>query len=254
MLDLPQFILTNLVFFATSFVQSVVGFGFNVIGVPFLTILDGPQAAVAIVSIPSFVNCVYIVRRIKKTGEGLIRLRETQTVPLLVMAMIGTFIGTFLLAALDPSIVRVCLGVLLLVFVGTDRFRRNWRPDPVHARPIAFGIGGLTGILNGLAGISGPTLAPYLYTLRLDKHQFVYYLNVLFIVLGVYQFASFFAAGFYTLERVLFALGLIPISLVGSYFGSRARGKVNQALFNNLVLVILTLSALDLIRRGLHLF
>jgi uncharacterized membrane protein YfcA len=102
--------------------------------------------------------------------------------------------------------------------------------------------------------VSGPTLAPYLYTLKLEKHQFVYVLNVLFLVLSVYQFISFFAAGLYTGERVLFAVGLIPISLLGTYIGSRARNHVSQVFFNRLVLVVLFFTALDLLRRGLHLF
>ncbi len=193
MLDLTLFIITNIVFFLTSFVQSVVGFGFNVIGVPFLTALEGPQTAVAVISIPSFVNCLFIVFRIRQTGESVIPLKETKTVPLLVMAAVGTFAGTYLLVSLDSSIVRVLLGILVLLFVLTDKFRKDWQPHPRHANSIAIGIGLITGILNGVAGISGPTLAPYLHTLRLDKHQFVYYLNVLFICLGVYQFISFLA-------------------------------------------------------------
>lgn len=253
-MDWPIFVLTNIVFFFTSFVQSVVGFGFNVIGVPFLTALEGAQAAVAIVSIPSFLNCVLIVGRIWRSGEGVVPLRSTKIVPLLIMAAVGTAGGTFLLVALDPSIVRVCLGLLVLTFVLTDHLRRNWRPHPRHANSIAIGVGLVTGVLNGLAGVSGPTLAPYLHTLHLDKHEFVYYLNILFIVLGIYQFIGFFSAGFYTPDRVLVAIGLIPVSLVGAYIGTRARHRVSQEFFNRLVLIVLFVTALDLIRRGLHLF
>lgn len=253
-MDWPVFVLTNVVFFFTSFVQSVVGFGFNVVGVPFLTVVEGPQAAVAIISIPSFLNCVLIVLRIRRSGEGVIPLRSAKIVPLMVMAAFGTVLGTFLLVALDPSIARLCLGILVLIFVLTDHLRRNWRPDPRHANSIAIGIGLVTGVLNGLAGISGPTLAPYVHILRLDKHQFVYYLNTLFLVLGVYQFVTFFVAGFYTWERVVIAMALIPVSLFGAYIGTRARNRVSQIFFNRLVLLVLFITALDLIRRGLHLF
>lgn len=254
MLDLTGFLLTNLVFLFISFVQSIVGFGFNVLGVPFLTALAGTQAAVAVISIPSTVNSVVLVARLRRNQEGVTSFKDSGLLPLLIMAAIGTALGAFLLKNLDPSIIEVALGLLVLLFVLTDQLRRNWQPSPAQARPLAIGIGIATGLLNGLAGICGPTLAPYLYTLRLDKNQFVYVINVLFIVLGAFQLVSFWAAGFYTWERVAFALGLIPMSLLGNYLGSRARNHVSQLFFNRLVLFILFVTALDLIRRGLHLF
>ncbi len=251
MLDLGAFLLTNLVFLFTSVIQSVVGFGFNIIGVPFLTVLEGSQAAVAIVSIPSFINCFLITWRIRQQGAN-VSLKGANIGPLLGMAALGSALGTYLLVALDASVIRIALGLLLLLFVATDQLRKNWRPNPRHLRPIAIGIGGITGILNGLAGISGPTLAPYLYALKLEKEQFVYVINILFIALGVYQLTAFGLAGFYTSERVVFAVGLIPVSLFGVALGARLRARVNQTFFNRLVLVVLLVTGLDLMRRGLH--
>lgn len=250
--DLTTFVLTSIIFFAGAFIQSVVGFGFNVLGVPTLTILTNSQTAVTVVSIPSFLNCILLVWRIGQS-ESRVDLNFRRIAPLLATAAVGTLAGATLLKSLDPSLVLICLGVLLLLFVATAKLRQNWRPNPRHATRLAVIVGFVTGILNGLAGVSGPTLAPYLYSLRLDKHQFVYYLNMLFLFLGTFQFISFGVLGFFTWERIGFGLSLIPVSLAGLALGSWARGRVSQVFFNRLVLVVLVITALDLLRRGFHL-
>ena len=248
--DLLTYGLVSLIFFCGAFLQSIVGFGFNVLGVPSVTILtSSARNAVTVVSIPSFLNCLLLVWR---TPEK-IPLKAGPLVPLLITSAIGTLIGATALKTLDPSLLLIGLGCLLLLFVATDRLRKNWRPNPDHATRLALIVGLATGILNGLAGVSGPTLAPYLHSLRLDKTRFVYYLNSLFLFLGVFQFISFGVLGFFTWERILFGLSVIPISLLGLYLGIKARSKVSQEFFNRLVLIVLFVTALDLIRRGLNL-
>ena len=247
--DLTTYILTSVIFFVGAFLQSIVGFGFNVLGVPSLTILTTARNAVTVVSIPSFLNCLLLVWR----TPVKIPLKAGPLVPLLITCAIGTLVGATMLKSLDPSIVLTCLGILLLLYVLTARLRKNWQPNPEHGNRLALAVGLATGILNGLAGVSGPTLAPYLHALRLEKIHFVYYLNVLFLFLGVFQFFSFGLLGFFTWERIGFGLSLIPISLAGLYLGYRVRSRVSQEFFNRLVLVVLFLTALDLIRRGLNL-
>src|SRR5689334_2853500 len=177
--DLATYILVSVIVLGGAFVQSVVGFGYNIIGVPTLTILTNARTAVSVISIPSFMNSILIVWRISR-GEGQVPIDLRRLAPLLITTGAGTLAGATLLAALDPAIVLVSLGVLLLLFIFTARARQTWQPNPAHATRLALMVGSVTGILNGLAGVSGPTLAPYLYSLRLDKHEFVYYINVLF--------------------------------------------------------------------------
>ncbi len=250
--DLATYILVCAILLCGSFLHSVVGFGFNVLGVPTLTILTGsPRTAVTVISIPSFLNCIVIVWRIAR-GEGDVKVEFSKVTPLLITSGLGTIVGATLLAVLDPSIVLVCLGILLIIFVLTAKARQNWQPDPRYTTQFAYAAGLVTGVLNGLAGVSGPTLAPYLYTLRLSKHEFVYYMNVIFLFLGTFQFISFGLLGFFTWERILFGISLIPVSLLGVTIGARVRTKVSQVFFNRLILVVLFVTALDLLRRGLH--
>jgi uncharacterized protein len=253
-LDLTGYLLTSLVFFCGSFTQSIIGFGFNIIGVPFLAMLAGTQTAVAAVSIASFLNCVYVLYNVKKTTGESLPLNLGRFAPLLGMGLIGSFSGTFLLVGLDASVVLVWLGILLLLFVLTNDLRKNWRPTPRQEKPAAYIMGLLTGVLAGLAGISGPTLVPYLHALKLEKLEFVFYLNLLFIFFGLFSFASYASLGIYTWERVGLGFSLIPVSLLGSWVGAQVRNKVSQEWFSRLILLVLFVTALDLIRRGLHLF
>jgi uncharacterized protein len=248
--DLTIFIIASLIFFCGAYLQSIVGFGYNILTVPGLTILTNSQNAVAVVSIPSWICCIFLVW---KTGReaGKVELNFSPVLPLLAMCAVGTLAGATLLKWIDTHIMLTALGILLLLFVITDRLRKNWRPNPEHATRLALGVGAVTGILNGLAGVSGPTLAPYLYSLKLQKEQFIYYLNVLFLFLGFFQFVSFGILGFYSWERILFAFALVPVSLAGLFLGAAMRSRVSQQFFNRLVLLVLFVTALDLLRRGL---
>jgi hypothetical protein len=253
-LDLTGYLLTALVFFCGSFTQSIIGFGFNIMGVPLLTMLAGIKTAVAVVSVASFFNCVYVIYNVKKTSGESLTLKLGRFVPLLVMGAIGSLVGAFLLVGLDASVVLVCLGILLLLFVLTNDLRKNWRPSSRQEKPAAYVIGALTGVLGGLAGIAGPTLVPYLHALKLEKLEFVYYLNIIFLFFGIFSIFSYSILGVYTWERIGLGVSLIPVSLLGGWVGAQVRNKVNQVWFNRLILVVLFITALDLIRRGLHVF
>jgi uncharacterized membrane protein YfcA len=251
---IPSYLLTMLVFFSSAFVQGVIGFGFNILTVPFLTILADAKTAVSVVSIPSQMNCVLLALRPQSTPGAPFAWQPGLLVPILLTGAVGTIAGAGLLVALDPSLALTGLGGLVLLFVFTDGVRRNWQPNPSHERPLALVVGLVTGLLSGLAGVSGPTLVPYLHSRKLDKHQFVTYLNMLFLCFGCYQWIVFFFLGLYTWPRVLEAAGFIPAALLGIALGARVRNRVSAAFFNRLVLLILFVTGLDLIRRGLHLF
>lgn len=109
------------------------------------------------------------------------------------------------------------------------------------------------GILGGVSGISAPILVSYLYSLKLDKRQFVYTISTLFILFNGAQALNFWVLGLYTPETALYGISYIVPILLGTIAGTRVQDKISQRLFNYLILLTLLVVGLDLIRRGLHL-
>src|SRR5262249_48300709 len=110
------------------------------------------------------------------------------------------------------------------------------------------------GLLGGVSGISAPVLVAYLYSLRLNKRQFVYAISLIFILFSIAQSLNLLIYGVYTLETALLALSYIVPLILGTLAGTKMQDNISQKLFERLLLGTLFLVGLDLIRRGLHLF
>lgn len=236
-------------FFLAACTKGILGFGVNIVSVPIMSLLVGPKAAVAIVSLPSFLNnIVVVVQRREEDGMSLFK----RIISLLVFGAIGITAGSILLVALDTSVISVILGALTVAFVLTDKIRANWRVQPEHEKVFAPLAGLGAGLLGGISGVSAPLLVTYLFSLKLDKRQFVFTISIIFILFNGAQALNYWALGLYTPQIALFGLSYIIPIVIGTVVGTKLQDKVSQSLFNRLVLIALLLVGLDLIRRGLH--
>lgn len=119
------------------------------------------------------------------------------------------------------------------------------------AGKIAFAaIRFLSEFLNGVTNAASPTLAIYLYSLKLDKRTFVKSLATIFVTTKLSQLVaiSTFFNG-YTLKLSLLVL---LFSLAGFYIGLKIQDRIDQAVFNRGLLVLLAInwSITDLPRRN----
>jgi uncharacterized membrane protein YfcA len=248
--DLLSYAIGFVLFFVAACTKGILGFGINIVSVPIMSLLVGPKAAVAIVSLPSFLNNIVIIMQ-RHEFDGLSLFKRI--IPLLALGVVGITLGSLLLVLLDTSVISLLLGILTVAFVLTDKIRATWRIPPDRERfyaPLA-GLG--AGLLGGISGISAPILVTYLYSIKLDKRQFVYTISIIFILFNGAQGLNLWALGVYTPQFALYGLSyIIPIT-AGTIVGTRIQDKVSQSLFNRLVLMALFFVGLDLIRRGLHL-
>ncbi len=249
MFSIWSYLVGFVLFFFAGFTKGMVGFGVNVISVPLMSLLVGPKAAIALVSLPSFLNNVIIVlQRRERESWGLVKRVSS----LLVFGGIGITLGSILLVSLDVSLISILLGILTIVFVLTEKARKGWRIPDHHERLYAPPAGFVAGILGGVSGVSAPILVTYLYSLKLDKKDFVYTISAIFVIFNGVQGINFWVLGLYTPESALFGLSYIIPIILGTIVGTRFQDKISQQLFNYLVLGTLFIVGLDLIRRGLH--
>lgn len=249
MFNILTYLAGFLLFFVAACTKGVLGFGVNIISVPIMSLMVGPKAAVAIVSLPSFLNnLLLVIQRRDVDSLGLLK----RVLPLLVAGVVGITLGSFLLVILDTAVISLTLGILTLLFVLTEKIRANWKVAPEHERVYAPLAGLSSGLLGGVSGISAPILVAYLYSLRLNKVQFVYTISSAFVLFSGAQGLNLWALGVYTPETALYGASyFIPI-ILGTMAGTRLQDKVSQTLFNRLVLITLFIVGIDLIRRGLH--
>jgi uncharacterized membrane protein YfcA len=112
-----------------------------------------------------------------------------------------------------------------------------------------FGL--LSGFLNGMTNAAGPTLAIYLYSLKLDKRTFVKSIATIFVVTKLTQLVAISTWNLFNWATFSLSMQVLLFILAGFYAGIKAQDRVNQQTFNRGLLAILSVIGLLLIGRAL---
>jgi hypothetical protein len=129
-------------------------------------------------------------------------------------------------------------GIILALVALTYHLRsRPPRPEtgPVHWSAAVF-IGVLAGFVTLVANAAGPLMATYLVAMRLPKMQYVGTAAVFFLLINLFKVPFMVALGLVTWESFKFNLLLLPAVAVGAAFGRWALTRIDQKLFERLVL------------------
>jgi uncharacterized membrane protein YfcA len=230
-----------------AFVKGAIGFGFPLIATPLLALATDVRTAVAALIVPNIVmDSVQVVRT---PGIAAATRRHA---PLILTGIVGTVIGTWLLAAVSTPGLFLTLGATVLVFVMLSATRPAWRLPARAERPLAPLIGLVAGVLGGLSNSPGVVLTPYLYAIGLPKAEFVRTISGAFLVFKLTQLGAVWHVGL--LDRAVLVLTGVAsvVSLAGFRLGLRVQDRVPQATFNRAVLIMLTVVAVAMLARGLR--
>jgi uncharacterized protein len=242
--DLPQLLLISVIIAGAAAVKGMMGFGFPLLGVPLLSAVIGPRAAVPVIAVPTLLSNVIMVSRggASRPGRHLILA--------IAGLVIGTLAGAAAFKALDPRWLSIVVGVVTLGYVAATAFRLTARLPEEAARRAAPVVGLAAGVLGGATGIFAPLLASYLHLLHMAKRDFVFWITMMFFVSNTVQVGSYFDLGLYA-GRVLFLalIGCVPMA-IGTWSGMALQERLNPRVFSRVVLGIVCVAALNLIVRG----
>jgi uncharacterized membrane protein YfcA len=149
-----EFALALATVMAGGIVRGYTGFGSGLVMVPLLALLWGPVEALATMTgLGTFATLQLIPRAIPLTNW-----RDVG--PMVAGSLALTPAGTALLVSLDPVIVKKIIATLVLV--ATLITMSGWVYRGPRGLVPGFISGGLTGLINGLAGVGGPATVLYL--------------------------------------------------------------------------------------------
>lgn len=183
-------------------------------------------------------------------GYGVWKLRHALTwqkiAPFVIGGMIGVPIGTMLLTYLNPVYLRSGVGVLLVIYgtYGLAQPKLRSVPDRVSADA---GIGFVNGMLAGLTGLPGFIITIWCQLRGWTKDvQRAVFQPVMLAAITV-NVISLGIAGAITAHILqLYLLGL-PAMVAGLWVGFKLYGKLDDAAFRKVILVLLLISGLALI-------
>jgi uncharacterized membrane protein YfcA len=230
--------------FIGGFASGLAGFamGFVVSGI-WLHILTPVQTTVLIVGYGLLTQ-----------GYGVWKLRQAlawkSIAPFIVGGVIGVPIGTMLLTYLNPAYLRSGVGVLLVIYGVYGLAQPAFKPLPSNRLSDAS-IGLANGILAGLTGLPGFIITVWcqLRGWKKDVQRAIFQPVMLAAILA--NVVSLGVAGAITADILrLYLIGL-PAMVAGLWVGFKLYGKLDDAAFRKVILVLLLIAGLGLMQRGL---
>jgi hypothetical protein len=174
-------------------------------------------------------------------------LNWRKAVPLIIGSALGVPIGVWLLAQVNANYVRAGVGLLLVLYSTYGLVRPALKPLRVGATA-DIGAGIVNGVLGGMTGLGGVVAAIWCQVHDWPKDvQRAVFQPVIFVVQGMTTIWLITAAGAATAETIkLFVMG-VPVLFGGMWIGLKLYGRLDEARFRKLVLMLLLLSGISLI-------
>src|SRR4051812_20145942 len=238
-LELPLFLVAT---FAGALVAGLSGFAFGLVAASiWLYILTPLQTATLIVAFGLIVQG-YAVWKLRHA------LNWRRLWPFVAGAALGVPVGVSVLTWASPAHVRAGVGVLLVVYSLYSWFRPALKP--VAAGPVGDGaVGFLNGALAGLTGLAGILVTIWCALRGWPKDQqravFQPAAVAVFAISGLWLGVK----GAVSADTIrLFLFGL-PALLAGTWLGMKLYGRLDEAAFRKVVLILLLASGVALMFR-----
>ncbi|MEV0369228.1 sulfite exporter TauE/SafE family protein [Streptomyces sp. NPDC050636] len=172
----------------------------------------------------------------------------------------GILLGVAFVAETGDTVIRRTIGALLLAIVLHHLWQRarNRRPSDAdsgtdevtgrqrHVRALLFGL--VAGFATMVANAGGPAMSLYLLSSGFTMLGFLGTGAWFFLILNVVKLPFSIALGLITAGALALDAVLALAVLVGAVIGRACVHRINQSLFERLVLLFTALSSLNLLR------
>ena len=230
--------------FLSGLVQGTIGFGFGLVSMAILPQLLGVKFAVPFVSVFCMCVQIYLLTRLWNY------LKWSLLKPMVIGALLGTPLGIYALKGLSPQILMLTLGFILTAYA-----LMSFRTKKEETRELATGWGlaaGFTGgALGGAFNTGGPPAVMYVSAQPWSKNQTTATLQGFFCAINGVQIIGYSLTGLITQETLRADLIFIGFVLAGTYIGSRLYDRMNQALFERVMMLGILALGLSYILRNI---
>jgi uncharacterized membrane protein YfcA len=237
-LELPIFLVAT---FAGALVAGLSGFAFGLVAASiWLYILTPLQTATLIVAFGLIVQG-YSVWKLRRALDWQ-KLR-----PFLLGAALGVPVGVGILTWASPAHVRIGVGAFLVLYSLYALFRPAIPPVKAGGPAVDAGVGFLNGVLGGITGLAGILVTIWCGLRGWPKHVQRAVFQPVAVAIFLMSALWMGARGAITADTVkLFVIGL-PALLAGTWLGLKLFGRLDEAAFRKVVLVLLLASGASLI-------
>ena len=236
--ELPIFLLAT---FAGALVAGLSGFAFGlVVSSIWLYILTPLQTATMIIAFGLIVQG-YSVWKLRRA------LDWKRLWPFVTGAVLGAPVGVSILTWANPAHLRAGVGALLVLYSLYALLRPTIAPVKAAGAAVDAGVGFLNGVLGGITGLAGILVTIWcgLRGWPKDVQRTVFQP----VAVAIFLMSALWigAKGAITADTIkLFVIGL-PALFAGTWLGLKLYGRLDEAAFRKVVLVLLLASGIVLV-------
>ncbi|UUX48033.1 sulfite exporter TauE/SafE family protein [Nisaea acidiphila] len=212
-------------------VRGFSGFGAAMISIPLLSLLFGPQTALATLTTMEMPAQIQLLRMSRREADW------KQAAPMALGGIAALPLGTWILVSIDQEVLRQAISVIVLALVAL--LASGYRHNVPRRLGVDVAVGSVAGFLNGSTGLGGPPIIFYLLSGPYAPAAVRANITAFFQIGFVFVVASYFWFGVLTPERMLLGALIAPCYVGGIWFGGKLFYKASERTFRRIAYILL---------------
>lgn len=227
---------TSLIISAAALLQSLTGFGFNLVASPLLTLILEPRQSVPALILLWIPLGLWLMRQERR------EINWQRVGLLLCGGLIGLPLGAHVVAVADKAVIRIVIG-LVSVLAALALWKKAGRQIRAE-RAACVAIGVLSGALCGVSAMSGPPVVLFGLNQRWESK------GLRADLLAYFTLLSIGALGVFARERVLtsacgwLVMQMTPAAVAGLAVGVLLARRLQPNKYRSLALMVILVSGL----------
>lgn len=242
----PELVLAAVIAILAGFVKGVVGFAMPLVFISGLTTFMAPELALAGLILPTLVSNTQ--QALRQGREAAVRSIGDFAV-FLICGAIALVVAAQFVRGIPDQVMMAVIGIPVTFFAFLQLSRRQ---IPLAARSVRveIGAGVVAGMLGGVSGIWGPPTVAYLTALHTPKNDQMRIQGVIYGLGAAVLLLAHIGSGVLRSETIGFSLAMVLPAFVGMRLGNAVTDRIDQTLFRQATLLVLSVIGLNLIRRA----
>lgn len=224
-------------------VHGALGLGFPMVATPLIALFVDVRIAIVITLLPTAV-----VNLASVAVHNNFQTVVARYSPLALSTMLGSVIGSAVLAVTGADIFRLLLALLILVFLWTQYQRKlpnQWLQ--VNRIVLLILVGLLAGFAGGTTNVMVAILLIYFLSAEVARAEMVTAMNLCFLIGKVSQIIVFLVIGLISLPLLLKTAPLAAVGLGSLLVGQRIGNRIPQERYKRWLRYLLAVIAIILI-------
>lgn len=215
----------------SSFIQSITGFGFAIVGTPLLLFFMEPRPVMSLMAFGALLLNSMVIYKTRGMSDPKVIW------PLFASSLLGIIPGVYILKIIDPTLLKLCIGVLILVV--SLFMASNYVVTIKREKLATVLVGIMSGFMGGATSLGGPPIVLFLMNQQQDKEAFRANLVRFFCFGNIATLIVMYCMD--TVDTSIFKqlIYIIPGVVIGAWLGEKAFAKVSPSFFRWLTLVII---------------